>query len=102
MYAQAVSYLPAAELCSYEAKLDGYGCLATKHSSDIRKPGHKFIATAPLEHNADHVTHNQSASAITPLSYFLAAWVKYKINHSEEFVMGGYNLGIHSTPNPRN
>jgi bifunctional non-homologous end joining protein LigD len=35
MYAQAVSELPPPDLWSYEAKLDGYRCLAAKHSGSV-------------------------------------------------------------------
>ena len=35
MYAQAVSELPEGNLWSYEAKLDGYRCLAAKHSGGV-------------------------------------------------------------------
>jgi DNA ligase D-like protein (predicted ligase) len=35
MYAQSTSCLPPAELWSYEAKLDGYRCLAAKHSGGV-------------------------------------------------------------------
>jgi len=35
MYAQGVSELPPAELWSYEAKLDGYRCLAARHSGGV-------------------------------------------------------------------
>jgi DNA ligase D-like protein (predicted ligase) len=35
MYAQSTSSLPPAELWTYEAKLDGYRCLAAKHSGGV-------------------------------------------------------------------
>ena len=35
MYAQAVTELPNGDLWTYEAKLDGYRCLAAKHSNEL-------------------------------------------------------------------
>jgi DNA ligase D-like protein (predicted ligase) len=35
MYAQAVTELPNGDLWTYEAKLDGYRCLAAKHSNEV-------------------------------------------------------------------
>ena|SRR5258705_3879170 len=35
MYAQAVTELPSGDLWTYEAKLDGYRCLASKQSSGV-------------------------------------------------------------------
>jgi ATP-dependent DNA ligase len=35
MYAQAVTELPSGNLWTYEAKLDGYRCLAVKHSNPV-------------------------------------------------------------------
>ena len=35
MYAQAVSELPSGDLWTYEAKLDGYRCLAAKDCNEL-------------------------------------------------------------------
>src|SRR5678815_4833340 len=50
MYAQAVSELPEGNLWSYEAKLDGYRCLAAKHSGGVvlwSRRGNRFTTRFP-------------------------------------------------------
>ena len=68
MYARAVQQLPEGKDWLYEVKFDGYRCLVGRDSSGVTlwsRRGNRFTERS-------------------------GAWLKYKVNKAQAFVIGGY------------